>query len=1186
MSKAGDLNGGPAPAGAQYKQMLEYEKHLRNLLQTKGPSDPNVRTLRSLIRESYEAVILGDAGAAKLHDVEQALWRLHYKQIEEFRGRIRKLTAASSGEGAPSQQATAAKAVLAGQRDPLQKTVALYRSFLAETSGFYHELINKLKARHNLGPDEPFPPLANDLEAGAAVLKPGEDSGSILQCRLSCHRCLIYLGDLARYKELQSDKDVTARKWSTAAGYYLQASHLWPAGGNPHNQLAVLATYVNDELLAVYRYYRSLAVDTPFLTARENLVLLFEKNRIRYAQLRQAGDVQPAVRARMEHPPSHQSPQDTLVPLANGALKLALRSSSQTSGKVAQLSPSEAVELGEAFKICAVRLNGIIFSKIGLETFPDAMESMLQDLDQLLLLQAPALEAALFPDIHGGVGTGLAAGLLQLVAVNIFTVHNIDWTPEGQQPSYAEVLHKSALVQHALGAAYLFSGHLLQGCGTASIEASSPFLPAILTFLEWLASCPSMLQVTKVEEASSLFWQHCFPLLNRLMEVQNGRTKTVARLDLQPLELPTDGFAGLGTFNDGEDVEQGGVALWEDYELRGFTPLKPAHLGLDYSKPAPKAGPGSKHHMRTRVERMLAAGKVISAALDRSGLPGLRYYEDVQKFSLHNDTAHGVELAACVEPDKVVLSEANAEKPLPNGHLDSESAAPPAAQSNMEHQEEEEWASLKEEQEKSDNGGSLIDPELAAVAPAPTLPALLDDEDQEEVILFRPTGIAYQPAGTQKASTPSWVTGMYANGSVETPSSNEATNAPPATVHTATHKQGAQDVKKIPPALLFPEVHGQGSLFPGFGLVSGDSLAGEKPAGHNVDSPRLDNWLHQAGLERSSQLPAQPDKGATNEPGHWQNQVAIGSEQALEPTFGGAASQANKHLGLAGGGDALAPAKSHLDESGTGWSNFGMEHGQQPSQLFSGIAGIIGQKRPGSAGGPAGLAPSPQPRGQGPASHRPPPFSSAPAPLILQDSLFAAPWQGSSTMDLVPPSHMFEVPSKPNVDPRPSWAPPIFAAQSSTMMGLNEAPGMPAPNGALAQDYSWLDQHTHVRPQDRAGWNTSASRKLPFPGLEGLEKLLQQQKEDFEKQQAYFRHLQEQETMQHQPQQQQQQHHWSQALLTPPQHYQGNRAPYEGSHDIDMRIKAQEFSLKDRFVSVTLDLQECRSPEDQVEDDS
>lgn len=42
-------------------------------------------------------------------------------------------------------------------------------------------------------------------------------------------------------------------------------------------QLAVLATYVGDELLAVYRYFRSLAVESPFLTARDNLIILFEK---------------------------------------------------------------------------------------------------------------------------------------------------------------------------------------------------------------------------------------------------------------------------------------------------------------------------------------------------------------------------------------------------------------------------------------------------------------------------------------------------------------------------------------------------------------------------------------------------------------------------------------------------------------------------------------------------------------------------------------------------------------------------------------------------------------------------------------------------------------------------------------------------------------------------------------------
>ena len=42
-------------------------------------------------------------------------------------------------------------------------------------------------------------------------------------------------------------------------------------------QLAILASYSGDELVAVYRYFRSLAVDSPFSTARDNLIVAFEK---------------------------------------------------------------------------------------------------------------------------------------------------------------------------------------------------------------------------------------------------------------------------------------------------------------------------------------------------------------------------------------------------------------------------------------------------------------------------------------------------------------------------------------------------------------------------------------------------------------------------------------------------------------------------------------------------------------------------------------------------------------------------------------------------------------------------------------------------------------------------------------------------------------------------------------------
>lgn len=58
-----------------------------------------------------------------------------------------------------------------------------------------------------------------------------------------------------------------------------QALAVLPTSGNPHNQLAVLATYTDAECVSVYRYCRSLMIASPFQTAHENLTLLFEKNK-------------------------------------------------------------------------------------------------------------------------------------------------------------------------------------------------------------------------------------------------------------------------------------------------------------------------------------------------------------------------------------------------------------------------------------------------------------------------------------------------------------------------------------------------------------------------------------------------------------------------------------------------------------------------------------------------------------------------------------------------------------------------------------------------------------------------------------------------------------------------------------------------------------------------------------------
>ena len=86
-------------------------------------------------------------------------------------------------------------------------------------------------------------------------------------------RTLVYLGDLARYRSRETDDG----RCTDAHEFYQRAVRAFPHDGNPHNQLAVLATYQKFSLNAVYHYCRALTVRFPFHTARANLERLFHK---------------------------------------------------------------------------------------------------------------------------------------------------------------------------------------------------------------------------------------------------------------------------------------------------------------------------------------------------------------------------------------------------------------------------------------------------------------------------------------------------------------------------------------------------------------------------------------------------------------------------------------------------------------------------------------------------------------------------------------------------------------------------------------------------------------------------------------------------------------------------------------------------------------------------------------------
>ncbi|XP_057461911.1 nonsense-mediated mRNA decay factor SMG7-like [Actinidia eriantha] len=574
-----------------YNKNAELENRRRKAAQARIPSDPNAW---QQMRENYEAIFLEDYAFSEQHEIEYALWQLHYRRIEELRALLS--TALASAGSTSSQNG---KGTTRQGPDRITKIRSQFKTFLSEATGFYHDLMVKIRANYGL----PLDYFSYDQE-NQILSKDGNISTEVKKGLISCHRCLIYLGDLARYKGLYGEGESKTRDFAAASSYYVQASSLWPSSGNPHHQLAILASYSGDELVAVYRYFRSLAVENPFTTARDNLIIAFEKNRQSYCQL--LGDAKASVKmAPMRVTGKGRRKGETRVLKDN-----------RIEASLFKERASSIPDTFKAFNIHFVRVNGILFTRTSLETFGEVFSMARSDL--LELLASGSDEEYNF----GSDAAECRLVIIRLAAVLICNVHNVNREAENQ--SYAEILQRSVVLQNAFTGIFDFMGLIVERCFQLNDPSTSYLLPGIMIFVEWLACRQDIAVGSEVEEkqanARSYFWSHCVSFFNKLL---SSGFSSINEDDNETC------FFNMSSYDESETTNR--LALLEDFELRGFLPLLPAQLILDFSRKQSFGNDGGNKEKKARVQRIIAAGKALANVV-QVGQQGIYFDPKMKRF--------------------------------------------------------------------------------------------------------------------------------------------------------------------------------------------------------------------------------------------------------------------------------------------------------------------------------------------------------------------------------------------------------------------------------------------------------------------------------------------------------------------------------------------------------------------------
>lgn len=486
--------------------ILEKEKKSKELRD--APFSPNIASelheLLHRIRKEYRLLIVEFPGFnPEKKDVMGLFWKnCFYKHIEEFRKSIKKLKGQLDVNRFNQKLA-----------NHMSRLCQEFIAFLSDSAKF----IQKLMA---------------DLERKTVEVISKVDKDYYDHLVNGVYRCLLYLGDLARYKELYSEQE--HKDFTESVRYYERAALLMPSSGNPHNQLAMLATYNEAESTALYHYCRSVLTQNPFSGGFENLARLFALNKHSYDTLYQQIHAQSSTnQSSLNYPRQHSHQQNRKV---NEQLKFKflLTSFVRLHGllfawtirmhmeylQTAEGMSQESIESSTLLVLMNDSLTKTILGNktdVDYEEIQELIFSILQEFDDVIytskLTDLHLLRLITISMFSVHFAEMPSAGLFNDANFSTFLQHHTCSTPSVQSPiSFSHpIAHRTIIQSLSLSAIYAIvtrAAIKLSNQLQSNLSDNGPkkvfmekVMPMLTVFSEWLVNHPSLLQPAKEIES-------------------------------------------------------------------------------------------------------------------------------------------------------------------------------------------------------------------------------------------------------------------------------------------------------------------------------------------------------------------------------------------------------------------------------------------------------------------------------------------------------------------------------------------------------------------------------------------------------------------------------------------------------------------------------------------------------------